>query len=306
MSISSYTSALAEQGVARLREVLERDGFEFASKPHARFAARKGKLSVTVYEKGPKVLVQGNGTEDFVRFTLEPEVLGEARLGYEEVHDPQMFAPHFGIDESGKGDFFGPLVIAGVYVDARSARSLLDAGITDSKRVTSDARVRKLAETIRTTPGVVHEVLLISPTRYNEMYSSFRNLNELLAWGHARVIARLSELAPGCPRALSDQFARKDILERALRARGLTLTLEQRVRGEADIAVAAASLLARERFINWLRDASTAATVVLPPGASPAVKEAARLLIATHGVEMLGKVAKLHFKTAAEVLANPL
>lgn len=305
MSLTSHTAALAEEAVAQLRGVLERDGFEFQPKPYARFAARKGKLSVTVYEKGPKVLVQGKGTEDFIRFTLEPEILGEARLGYEEIVEPEMFAPHFGIDESGKGDFFGPLVIAGVYVEASSARALLDAGVTDSKRIGSDAKVRRLAAAIRATPGVVHETLAISPTRYNEMYPTFRSLNELLAWGHARVIARLAQVRPACPRALSDQFARKEILEHALKQRGVTLVLEQKVRGEADIAVAAASLLARERFIDWLRDASAASTVSLPPGASDLVKDAARHFIATHGAENLGKVAKLHFKTADEVLRNP-
>jgi len=305
MSITSHTAALAEEAVAQLRAVLERDGFEFQAKPYARFAAKKGKLSVTVYEKGPKVLVQGKDTEDFIRFTLEPEILGEARLGYEEVVDPEMFAPHFGIDESGKGDFFGPLVIAGVYVEHASARALLDAGVTDSKRIGSDAKVRRLAATIRATPGVVHETLVISPTRYNEMYPTFRNLNEMLAWGHARVIARLAQLRPECPRALSDQFARKEILEGALKKRGVNLILEQKVRGEADIAVAAASLLARERFIDWLRDASAASSTALPLGASELVKEAARVFIAIHGAENFGKVAKLHFKTAGEVLKNP-
>jgi len=305
MSITSHTAALAEEAVVRLRAVLERDGFEFQARPYARFSAKKGKLSVTVYEKGPKVLVQGKGTEDFIRFTLEPEILGEARLGYEELIEPEMFTPHFGIDESGKGDFFGPLVIAGVFVDASSARSLLDAGVTDSKRIGSDAKVRRLAATIRATPGVLHETLAISPTRYNEMYPTFHNLNDLLAWGHARVIARLAARKPDCPRALSDQFARKEVLERALKQRGVSLVLEQKIRGEADIAVAAASLLARERFIDWLRDASTSSTVVLPLGASALVKDAARLFIATHGAESLGKVAKLHFKTADEVLKTP-
>jgi ribonuclease HIII len=305
MSITSHTAPIATEAVARLRAILVRDGFELLSKPYAHFAAKKGKLSVTVYEKGPKVLVQGKGTEDFIRFTLEPEILGEARHGYEEVVDPEMFSPHFGIDESGKGDFFGPLVISGVFVDQTSTRILLDAGITDSKRVGSDAKVRRLAETIRSTRGVVHETIAISPARYNEMYPSFRNLNEMLAWGHARVISRLAELRPDCPRALSDQFARKEILERALKARGVALILEQKVRGEADIAVAAASLLARERFIDWLRDTSAGAGVPLPPGASALVKDAARSFIATHGKESLAKVAKLHFKTAAEILNNP-
>ena len=102
VALTTYTAELGAEDVGRLRKILERDGFEFLEKPYAHFAARKGKLNVTVYEKGPKVLVQGKETEDFVKFTLEPEILGEARLGYEELHNPDMFEPHFGIDESGK------------------------------------------------------------------------------------------------------------------------------------------------------------------------------------------------------------
>ena len=108
---------------------------------------------MAVYEKGPKVVLQGKGTQDFVTFRLEPEVLGEAKLGYEEVHQPEMFAPHFGVDESGKGDFFGPLVIAGCYTDKEVTRTLMAAGIQDSKRIGSDQRIRDLADLIRHTPG---------------------------------------------------------------------------------------------------------------------------------------------------------
>src|SRR5712675_3213089 len=147
--MNSYTHGLTHEQVKKLRSLLEESGFEFTPKEWTIFVAQKNKLSVAVYEKGPKVLVQGKGFEEFVQFELEPKVLGEARLGYEEVHSPEMFEPHFGVDESGKGDFFGPLVIAGLFVDGKSARQLLDAGVVDSKRVSSDARIRTLADTIR-------------------------------------------------------------------------------------------------------------------------------------------------------------
>ena len=143
--MNSYTHLLSHEQVRKLRALLEESGFEFAPKDWTIFFAQKNKLSVAVYEKGPKVLVQGRGIEEFVQFELEPKVLGEAKLGYEEVHSPEMFEPHFGVDESGKGDFFGPLVISGVYVDRGIARKLLDVGVVDSKRISSDARIRALA-----------------------------------------------------------------------------------------------------------------------------------------------------------------
>ena len=80
MSLSSYTTPIQSADVKKIRVILEEGGFEFKSKPYAYFSAKKGKLNVTVYEKGPKVLIQGNETEDFVRFTLEPMILGEAKL----------------------------------------------------------------------------------------------------------------------------------------------------------------------------------------------------------------------------------
>jgi len=300
--MTSHTAPLTSAQVEKLRRVLEDQGYDFETKPHAQFSARKGRLNVTVYQKGPKVLVQGKDTEDFIRFTLEPEVLGEARLGYEEIHEPDKFEPHFGIDESGKGDFFGPLVIAGVFTDATIARSLMAAGIMDSKRVTSAARIRQLAAAIRATPGCTVEVVSIGPERYNEMHASFGNLNRLLAWGHARVIEKLAAARPDCPRALSDQFARPEVLQRALRDKGLKLQLEQRTKGESDTAVAAASIIARERFIDWMDKTSAGCGVKLPLGASAEVVRAARDLVALHGSEALGKVAKLHFRTTAAVL----
>lgn len=300
--MTSYTAPLTHAQAEMLREVLERQGYDFETKPYSLFAARKGKLNVTVYEKGPKILVQGKDTEEFIRFTLEPEVTGEAKLGYEEVLQPDHFEPHFGIDESGKGDFFGPLVIAGVYTDAAITRHLIDTGIMDSKRVTSAARIRQLAAIIRATPDCAHAVVSIGPERYNEMHSSFKNLNRLLAWGHARVIESLVKARPDCPRTLSDQFAQPEILQKALKQKALSIQLEQRTKGESDTAVAAASILARERFIDWIDKTSIACGIKLPLGASTEVIQAARDLVARDGPQVLGKVAKLHFKTAQTVL----
>ena len=301
MSLASYTMPIKDADVDTIRAILEQSGFEFKEKPYAHYSAKKGKLNVTVYQKGPKVLVQGKETEDFVRFTLEPLVLGDARLGYEEVNDPEMFEPHFGVDESGKGDFFGPLVIAGVYTDAKSTRTLLDAGVMDSKRITSSSRITRLAKTIRSTPGIEYDLVSIGPERYNEMYVSFKNLNRLLAWGHSKVIRMLADKVPDCPRALSDQFARKDVLDRELNRHGVGIQLDQRTKGESDVAVAAASILARERFVQWIEQSSERSGVTIPLGAGPHVLDAARELIAEYGEEILPKVAKMHFKTAQQI-----
>jgi len=298
--MNSYTHPLTKEQATKLRALLEELGFEFSPKQWTIFFAQKNKLSVAVYEKGPKVLVQGRGVEEFVQFELEPKILGEAKLGYEEVHSPEMFQPHFGVDESGKGDFFGPLVIAGVYVDPGIARKFLDDGVVDSKRIGSDARIRTLADMIRKSSLGLVETVLIGPAKYNELYEKFGNLNRLLGWGHARVIENLLARKPGCLRSLSDQFADAGVIRASLLKHGRKIAIEQRPRAESDIAVAAASIVAREAFINWLDRKSKELGLRLQRGVSPGVKESARKLVEMNGPGALREVAKVHFRTAHE------
>jgi ribonuclease HIII len=301
--LRSHTVALTAEQADKLRGIVERQGFKFEPRPYTLYFGQKPGLTVAVYEKGPKAVIQGKETADFIQFTLEPEVLGEARLGYEDLHHPERFAPHFGIDESGKGDFFGPLVIAGAYTDDAIARQLLEAGIRDSKSIGSDAQIRKMADAIRATPGVVSEVIVIAPEKYNPLYEKIGNLNRLLAWGHARIIENLCERKPECPSALSDQFANPIVLQRALMEKGRKIELRQQTKAESDYAVAAASILAREKFIDWLANAEKKWGVKLPKGASAAVLEAARTLVHQHGPDALRATAKLHFKTTQQALA---
>lgn len=299
--LTLFTSPLTTEQAEKLRQILLGEGYKFEPKPYTLYYAVKDKLNVAVYEKGPKVVLQGKGTQDFVTFRLEPEILGEAKIGYEDVVNPEMFAPHFGIDESGKGDFFGPLVIAGCYTDRGIARKLMDAGIQDSKKIGSDKRIRDLARIIKTTQGAVHDVVVLGPEAYNRLYKKIGNLNRLLAWGHARVIENLLERRPDCPRALSDQFANPALIKRALLEKGRAIQLDQRTKAESDVAVAAASILAREAFIDWMHAKGREMQVEMPRGASALVKQVARGLIAKHGQEVLCRLAKTHFKTASEL-----
>ncbi len=303
MPLNSYTSPIDALKIPLLKALLEERGFEFGSKKYAYFFAKKQNLNVTVYEKGPKVFVQGKETEDFVKFILEPEILGEARLGNEEIHSPDMFEPHIGVDESGKGDFFGPLVVAAVYVDKEIARELLKLGVADSKKIT-DAKIKKLREEIIGIKGIGFEVMSLRPEKYNELYAKFKNLNRMLAWCHAKVISDLKKKFPECPRAFSDQFARAELLEKAVEQQGINLSsfvMQQETKGERDLAVAAASILARFSFVDWLERASAKGGVKLPLGAGPHVIEAANGSVELHGKEILPKLVKTHFKTFLQI-----
>lgn len=297
----SYTLALSDGQIETLKDCLSRDGFDFQEKDHALYSAKRGKLNVTVYRKGPKVLVQGKETEDFVKFVLEPEVVGEARLGYEEHWQAEMFEPHFGVDESGKGDYFGPLVVAGVYTNREITRALLDAGIMDSKRIGSGKRIRELSAKIRGAVGGGYKVIRWAPARYNFLYEECKNINRMLARGHAVIVKDLSVRVPLCGRALSDQFTKAPLIAGELKKRGVSLNLEERTKAESDIAVAAASILARESFLDWMDRVSEKLGMDLPLGAGSEVKEVAREFLQKFGKEKLAEIAKVHFRTTREL-----
>lgn len=208
-----------------------------------------------------------------------------------------------GTDESGKGDYFGPLVAAGMYVDATIAQELTGLGVADSKTL-SDGETRRLAGEIRRRFPDKFEVVEIPPAKYNALYEQFKregkNLNSLLAWGHARVLENLLIRCP-CRFALTDKFADARYVEQRLFAHSRRITLVQRPRAERNVAVAAASVLARDSFLTSLDKLSAQYGLSLPKGAAPQVVAAARDLVTRHGAAALGQVAKLHFKITAKV-----
>lgn len=273
--------------------------------PYTALALKGDKLTISLYTSG-KLVVQGRGAEDFVLFTLEPLVLKAASVGYEEVLDPKMFAPHMGSDESGKGDIFGPLVTVAAFIDERTGRQLYDLGIRDSKTL-SPGSIAKLATEARRIIGRENcAVVLLRPPTYNSLYARIDNLNRLLAWSHARAIETLAEQRPDCTRAVIDQFARTEsVINRALMARGKRLTIEQMHKAERDIAVATASVLARDLFVREVKKLEEAAGMPLPKGAGPQVPRTLQALIAAKGPDFLGQVAKCHFKTVKEALGLP-
>ncbi len=301
--LTSYTVKIDEAQGARLRHDLDARGFSFRTVPHARFSATRGKLQVTLYNSG-KLLIQGKDTREFVEFYLEPVLLKEVRLGYEDVLDPTILEDRIGVDESGKGDYFGPLVIGGVHVDGTGARKLLDAGIRDSKRIKSDKAIEALYARIRETAGAGVDRVVIGPEAYNRLYGKMRNVNRILGWGHARVIENLLEKTP-CPKVIADQFGNRSVIERALMQHGRKVELVQRHRAESDVAVAAASIVARAHFLRYLKRLSEEMDLELPKGASSRVLDVGRELVRRHGPDILGKVAKLHFQTTARILGEP-
>jgi ribonuclease HIII len=205
---------------------------------------------------------------------------------------------HIGTDESGKGDYFGPLVVAGVFVPDEQQDVLQELGVKDSKRF-SDNRVREMADLVR--KGYKHSIVAIGPEKYNELYAKLRNLNRLLAWAHARAIENILEEV-ACDRAITDQFGDKLYVENAMMKKGRHIELIQRPRAEEDMAVAAASILARAEFLRRMYFLSKDFKIEIPKGSSPRSEEVGLELVQKHGAGVLDKVAKKHFKLTPRIL----
>ena len=298
---TSFTYKLDSGQQAKLTRILRTGNYRPVSMPHTLIAARAEDCSIALFRSG-KCLVQGKGAADFVTFTLEPSVLEAVSLGYEDVLNPEANQPHIGVDESGKGDFFGPLVTAGAYVDETLAPRLKELGVKDSKRISSDKRALALGRDLRKALRGRFSIVRIGPRAYNRLYMKMRNVNRMLSWAHARTIENLLETVPNCPRAISDQFGSKEQVQRALMKKGRKIELVQRHRAEDDLAVAAASILAREAFLRALKDFENEYGQSFPKGASASVQEAATELVKKLGPEILVDTAKCHFKTTDAVL----
>lgn len=302
--LASYTAKLDDAQMEKLHAICEARGFTPFEVAYTRFAYKADhlKINVAAYTSG-KVVIAGKGTEDFVTNTLEPEVTGAAKLGYDEVLHPDWFEPHAGLDESGKGDFFGPVIAATVIADKPAIDAWRAAGVQDSKKI-AESQIIKLDKLIRETKGVVVRTCFAGMPKYNEMMSRPRaNLNSLLAWQHATALEQ-ALLARRVPWGLLDQFTEQPLVQRELARKKVEgFELRMRTKAEEDPVVAAASVVARAEFVRQMHTLSKKFGAKLQKGAGPLVKEQAAEIIAKFGARALGDFAKLHFRTAYEVVA---
>ena len=297
-----YVCTLTKEQIALLKEILCAASCELKAAPYCEFKTEYHEASIAAYSSG-KLVVQGKGTGEFVDFLLEPQILkGDAFAGM--IAETEFF-PHAGIDESGKGDFFGPLVIACVFVEDRAAaEKLASLGVRDSKAIKSDAQIAQIAQQILPAVNGQAAVVAIGPEAYNRFYDNVRNLNRLLAWGHARTLENLLEKVPACTSALADKFGDERLIRNALMEQGRKIELRQQTKAESDIAVAAASILARAEFVRRMSLLGKEVGMELPKGAGPQVDKVARSLAEQGGRALLSTVAKMHFSTAAKALGQ--
>ena len=301
--LASYTAKLDDAQIKKLGALLAARGwtpFEVGY-THFAFKADHLKTNVSAYTSG-KVVVAGKGTEDFVRDVLEPEITGAAKLGYDEVLHPDWFEPHAGLDESGKGDFFGPVIAATVIADKSAIEAWRKEGVQDSKKI-AETQIMRLDKLIRETHGAVARVCFCGMPKYNDLMSRpGANLNRLLAWQHATALEQALTVKR-VPRGLLDQFSKTPLVQRELAKKGVKdFDLAMRTKAEEDPVVAAASIVARAEFVRQMHLLSKKFGAKLQKGAGPLVKEQAHQIIQKFGARSLGEFAKLHFRTAYEVV----
>lgn len=295
---SSFVVQIDNALATKLRQDLESQGFEINIPPYTHFSAKKAGVSCTLYTSG-KLVIQGKEMAHFIEFYLEPEILKNFSYSYPQ-QDPVDKSGRIGVDESGKGDFFGPLCIAGVYASGDEIALLKELGVKDSKNL-NDLAIGKIAAKIR--EKFTYHVVKINPFKYNQLYEQFQNLNRMLAWGHATVIEALVAKT-GCNKVIIDQFASEYVVKDALKRKKISLDLTQRHRAEEDLVVAAASILARDAFLEGLKSLGNQYHMKLPKGASAHVIAAGVQFAAKNGQQALEHVAKKHFKTLDQILAK--
>ncbi len=303
--LASYTVKLDAAQIATLREICLARGWDAFDVAYTHFAFRseQQKVNVSAYTSG-KVVIAGKGTEDFVRDVIEPEVTKQVKLGYDEVLHPDWFESHAGLDESGKGDFFGPIIAATVIADKSAIEAWRKAGVQDSKKVT-ETRIFEFDHMIRETKGVAVRTCFFGMPKYNETMSRpGGNVNRLLAWMHATALIGALEQKQ-VPWGLLDQFTEQPLVQKELAKKNVqNFELRMRTKAEEDPVVAAASVVARAEYVRQMKLLSKRFGSELQKGASAKVKDQARDIINRFGTAALGDFAKLHFRTAYEVVSD--
>ncbi len=274
--------------------ILKQYNYEF----NATFNKSTVKVLVYFGKKGVKTIIQGDEKSDLYKKARDI-ISDELML---ELVDPGLKEPeeYIGTDECGKGDFFGPLVVAAVFVNAHTKKNLLGIGVKDSKDL-SDYQINLLAKEIKKIAADNFTVVSINPKKYNEVYERFGNLNSLLNWAHSKALSNLFDKVDS-KTVITDKFSNKDLDISSL-SKHSDVEFIQETKAERYVGVAAASIIARESFLDWFENKERIG-LNLPKGSSIETEVFAKKLLNSIGKEKLNELAKLHFKTYKKIKSN--
>jgi len=286
-----------------LKIFLKTNGLSEIEQPYS-VLFKDSTVTITCYASG-KILIQGKAANNWYNRLLD--IFKDYSTEKEESNDKlnsrerlrALPIPRIGSDESGKGDFFGPLVtVAFLVEDQKQIDWLINIGVKDSKKL-SDARIKNIAPEIK--KHGTYNVVIIGPKAYNNLHSKMGNVNRILAWSHAKAIENLLEKKE-CNFAIADQFGDESLILNALQEKGKKIELMQIHKAEDDIAVAAASILAREQFLGWINKMEMHYKIKLPKGAGSNTIDETRNIIRGLGSGVLQELSKVHFKTYQQAL----
>ncbi len=293
-----YVSALVEKAAKQGLQLTDEREINYGVQ--LKFSDQEEEIPVNIYhskKKGISCVIGGSPTSSLrpvIQKLLNQQV--EKQAGN---HNWKIWA---GTDESGKGDFFGPLVVCGFICKKAMLPSLKKLGVRDSKLI-NDKEIANIARQLfaKFTPFI--ETIVLMPSKYNELYEKFhsqnKKLNELLAWMHARVIINLKQ-KHHFEGAVVDRFASDKTLRSSLKEFN-DIKLLHKFKGEEDLAVAAASIIARYLYIRNMEEMEKKYEMDFPKGASGKVKIAAEKFAEIFGKAKLQEVTKIHFKTYNEL-----
>ncbi len=262
--------------------LLKQKNFSFKDTDYAFFKAERNGISLTLYKSG-KLILQGKDIDEIYKIIRANFFSSKEGLW-------------MGTDEAGKGDYFGPLVVAAVVVDCKKESDLIKKGLKDSKRL-STTKIEEFAKFIR--ENLPYEVVVISPEEYNLLYEVKGNLNIMLRDAHIEVIKRLLNRGMNIEKVIVDKFSKNSGITDYFKG---DVKVEEVVKGEKNIACAASSILARATFEEWLQEMSVKYDFDFPKGAGEKVRGALKLFLQRFSKGELRKVAKLHFKLTSEVI----
>jgi ribonuclease HIII len=301
--------SLALKILSGYRNLMESHGFSVSAPVKQNYAyisevcENKDSVILLVYfgKKGTKTVLQGN-KESVLYKKINDLIFGEKLFNESqlEFNDKE----YIGTDESGKGDFFGPLVVAGVYVDSAICSQLAKLGVRDSKAL-SDNQILKMAMEIKESVKQRASIIAITPKKYNQLHKKMGSVNRILGWAHARVLENILN-SFDVKYAISDKFGNEKLILDALQEKGRNLNLYQTTKAERFIGVAAASVLAREVVLRWFEYESRRLGMQIPKGASEEVEKAAKIILEKSGEELFNSLVKIHFKTSKKIINDLL
>jgi ribonuclease HIII len=291
-TIENFISMITGEGLEA--GIIEKKQYNFESV----ITSGKEKIKLQVYfgKKGVRTIIQGNKESNLYKL-IHSIVFEQQEIPFNESLENEP-ANYIGTDEAGKGDIFGPLVVAGFYYDESIRNSLIKIGVRDSKEL-SDFQIKQIAGKLKKLYKGKYNVVFISPEKYNELYDKFKNLNKLLNWAHSKCAANLLE-STDAGTVITDKFSK---LELNITSESIDqkYVLEQTPKAERFLGVAAASILARASFLSWFIH-QTEVGAILPRGAGDKAESALKKILKDHGKDSLNKIAKMHFKSVKKVL----